>query len=155
MIRYFLDAEDAFLRGMGADRSRFPTREKWLDEILADQQKPDEQKERIYLGWFYGGRLVGHSSVNQIKIGEEAFVHLHLWDPRLRRDGVGTEFFRRSVDYFRKRLKLKRIICEPYAENPAPNRVLQKLGFTFVRRYNTVPGPINLEQDVNRWELRF
>ncbi|MBV9148376.1 MAG: GNAT family N-acetyltransferase [Candidatus Eremiobacteraeota bacterium] len=155
MIDYFLDADDAYLRGMGADRSRFPSRDDWLREVLADQERPDNRKDRLYVGWFYDDRLVGHSSINQIEIGEQAYIHLHLWDAALRRSGVGTEFFRKSVLYFRRRLHLKRVICEPYAGNSAPNRVLEKLGFTFVGRFNKIPGPINYEQDVNRWELRL
>ena len=155
MIDYFLDADDAYLRGMAVDRSRLPSREQWLRDVVLDQNRPDDCKQRLYVGWFYDGRLVGHSSVNQIEVGEEAFIHLHLWDASLRKSGAGTEFFRKSVDYFRERLRLKRVICEPYAHNCAPNRVLEKLGFTLVGRMRKIPGPINFEQDVNRWELRF
>ena len=155
MIDYFLDADDAYLRGMGADRSRFPSRNDWLREVLADQKRAESRKDRIYLGWFYNGRLVGHSSVNQIEIGEQAYLHLHLWDPALRRNGLGAEFLRRSIACFRRRLHLKRVICEPYADDVAPNRVLQKLGFTFIGRFKRVPGSITYEQDVNRWELRL
>jgi hypothetical protein len=43
---------------------------------------------------------------------------------------------------------------EPSAGNSAPNRVLEKLGFAFIRRYRTTPGVIAYEQDVNRYELR-
>ena len=33
---------------------------------------------RAYLAWVYKGSI-GHSSINRIKMGEEAFIHLHLW----------------------------------------------------------------------------
>ena len=35
----------------------------------------------------------------------------------------------------------------------APNRVLEKAGFEFVKTDRTVPGPINFEQDVNCWHM--
>jgi [ribosomal protein S5]-alanine N-acetyltransferase len=31
--------------------------------------------------------------------------------------------------------------------------VLAKVGFTFVKKYVTVPGVINFEQEVNRWHM--
>jgi len=151
VVRYFVQASDAFLYGMGADRAKLPSADEWLRLLLEDHEKPDEQKERVYFAWLYHGTQVGHSSLGNIRAGEDAFIHLHLWVPALRRAGLGTEFFKRSVALSIERFALKRVFCEPRAENLAPNRVLEKAGFTFVRRYRTVPGAINYEQDVNRW----
>lgn len=154
MLDYFYNADDSFLRGMGVDRLKLPKREKWLDALLADHEKPDGGRDRFYLVWIYQGRRVGHSSINKIVPGAEAFIHLHLWDSQLRRAGLGTEFVRRSADFYFERFNLQKLVCEPRAENPAPNRVLEKLGFTFIRRYRTIPGVIAYEQDVNRYELK-
>lgn len=149
MADYFLSADDAFLRGMGVERRLLPTREAWLAQLLADHGRPDEQKDRLYVAWLLNGEAIGHSSVNRITVGEEAHFHLHLWRPELHKSGLGLEFCRRAIDLFFERLRLQRLWCEPYAENTAPNRALLKLGFEFVRRYRTVPGAINFEQDVN------
>jgi RimJ/RimL family protein N-acetyltransferase len=153
MLDYFYKSDDAFLRGMGVDRLKLPEREKWLDALLADHEKPDSQRNRFYLVWIFQGRRVGHSSINKIAVGSEAFIHLHLWESQLRRAGLGTEFVRRSANFYFERFNLKKLVCEPRADNSAPNRVLQKLGFEFVRRYRTTPGVIAYEQDVNRYEL--
>lgn len=153
MVDYFTQSTDDFLRGMGIDPAKVPIREDWLDEVWLDHQKPGPEKDRIYLAWLYYGELVGHSSINKIQWGEEASIHLHLWKPRLRRNGIGAEFFRRSVDYFFREPGVKKLYCEPYAENPAPNKVLSKLGFTLVQTYKTIPGTNCFEQNVNRWEL--
>jgi len=154
MLDYFYKADDPFLRGMGVDRLRLPERDKWLDELLADHEKPDAERDRFYLVWIFRGQRVGHSSINKIVLGDEAFIHLHLWNSQLRRGGLGTEFVRRSASFYFKRFNLQKLVCEPWAENPAPNRVLEKLGFALVRRYRTIPGVIAFEQDVNRYELR-
>jgi [ribosomal protein S5]-alanine N-acetyltransferase len=154
MLDYFYNADDPFLRGMGVDRLKLPERHKWFDALLADHDKPDEERDRFYLVWIFRGKRVGHSSINKIVPGSEAFIHLHLWNSQLRRAGLGTEFVRRSAKFYFERFNLKKLICEPWAGNPAPNRVLEKLGFTFVKRYRTIPGVINYEQDVNRYELR-
>jgi hypothetical protein len=37
--------------------------------------------------------------------------------------------------------------------NPAPNRTLERVGFSFVRQYIGVPGSINFEQEVSLWEM--
>ena len=154
MLDYFYKANDLFLRGMGVDRLKLPERDKWLEALLVDHEKPDGERDRFYLVWIFRGRRVGHSSINKILPGDEAFIHLHLWNSRLRRAGLGTEFVRRSAAFYFERFNLQKLVCEPWAENPAPNRVLEKLGFALVRRYRTIPGVIAFEQDVNRYELR-
>jgi RimJ/RimL family protein N-acetyltransferase len=153
MLDYFYKADDPFLRGMGVDRLKLPERDKWLEALLLDHEKTDGERDRFYLLWIFRGRRVGHSSINKIVPGTEAFIHLHLWKSQLRRAGLGTEFVRRSANFYFERFNLKKLVCEPSAGNPAPNRVLEKLGFTFIRRYRTIPGVIAYEQDVNRYEL--
>jgi hypothetical protein len=37
--------------------------------------------------------------------------------------------------------------------NPAPNKTLEKIGFTFIKSHTCVPGYLNFEQEVNRWEM--
>jgi RimJ/RimL family protein N-acetyltransferase len=66
---------------------------------------------------------------------------------------MGRVLLARSIDLYFKRFRLETVECEPYAENPAPNRVLTRLGFRWVRRYRTVPSNIAFEQDVNHYEL--
>ncbi len=153
MVDYFLDADTSFLEGMGVDVSKLPSRDEWIEAALLDHHRADDEKERAYLAWIYDGELVGHSSINRIKVGEEATIHLHLWRSDLRMAGLGTRFFEASTKEFMRLYRLDRIYCEPFAENPAPNRVVEKLGFRFLKRYRTVPGPINLEQDVNLYVL--
>ena len=153
MVDYFIQSSDAFLRGMGIDPAKLPTREDWVAEVWEDHHKPGPEKDRIYLAWIYEGELAGHSSINKIRWGEEASIHLHLWKSQLRRNRIGAEFFSRSVNYFFRNPGLEKLYCEPFAENPAPNKVLAKLGFTFVKTYQTIPGKICFEQFVNHWEF--
>lgn len=155
VIDYFLRADDDFLAGMGVDRSLIPPRDVWLRTALADHELPDEKKDRLYLGWFYQGQQVGHSSVNKIRFGDEAFFHLHMWRPDLRRSGLGLYLCEQSIKIYFDRLKLNTLWCEPYVANPAPNRTLVKLGFEFVKRYHTIPGTTCFEQDVNLYRKRL
>lgn len=153
MIDYFRLADESQLRAMGVDRHRIPAREEWLARLLPDLERPAPQKQTYYLIWRRDGMPVGHSSANQIVYQEQAFVHLHLWCASQRRGGMGQRFFELSLRMFISQLRLRRVISEPYAENRAPNRVLEHAGFRLARRYRTTPGLINFEQEVNRWEL--
>jgi RimJ/RimL family protein N-acetyltransferase len=155
MVDYFHTADDAFLAGMGVDRAKLPAKDEWLARLAADHERADACKERAWVAWLADGARVGHSSIDTIAIGESARIHLHLWDARLRRAGLGAQLFARSIDHVVRRFQLRRVVCEPWAGNPAPNRTLVRLGFTFVRTYRTVPGAINREQDVNRYELEL
>ena len=78
---------------------------------------------------------------------------MHIWDDGNRGQGIAKSCLAQSISMFFKILNLEMIICEPYAHNPAPNRILQGLGFRSVKRYWTTPGPINLKQEVNRYEI--
>jgi RimJ/RimL family protein N-acetyltransferase len=78
-------------------------------------------------------------------------MHLHLWDEQLRKMGIGHDLLKMTLPYFFDTFKLKSLYCEPSASNPAPNKTLEKVGFDFVKQYETTPGWINFHQAVNRW----
>jgi len=82
-------------------------------------------------------------------------MHLHLWNKDVRKKGYGTRFVKLSLPYFFGNYQLKKLFCEPYALNPAPNKTLEKAGFEFIKEYTTIPGFINFEQPVCLWEMRF
>ena len=153
MVAYFLDGDEAFLRGMGVDPARLPERQAWVRAALEDHERSDDKKERFYLAWLHGEEQVGHSSISHIQLPEVAHVHMHLWRQDLRHRGLGTEFIGWSIDGYFERFSLRRLACEPFADNPAPNQVVRKLGFRFVKRYPTVPSPSAWEQDVSRYEI--
>ncbi|HEV3181858.1 MAG TPA: GNAT family N-acetyltransferase [Steroidobacteraceae bacterium] len=153
VLDYFLTAAEPCLRAMGVDPKKLPQRAAWLERLLPDLARPDPQKQTFYLGWDYEGSRVGHCNLNPLVYGDHGYVHLHLWDPSARRAGLGTALFQRSIEVFFQRFALQRLYCEPYAGNPAPNRVLAKAGFRFIKRYRTTPGLISSEQEVNRYVL--
>jgi len=153
-IDYFLQADNSFLQGMGVDTAKLPSKEGWLKLLNDEYQKPYREKKFFYIIWLLDGIPVGHSNVNKIIYGEEAYMHLHLWRSDKRRKGIGLEFLKMSIPYYFDRFRLKNLYCEPYALNPAPNKTLKKLGFEFIRTYETIPGWINFRQPVNRWRLQ-
>lgn len=154
VVDYFVNADPAFLRGMGADKTKFPSREEWIEKLASELQKAPEEKEFYYIIWLVDDQPIGHSNINNIEFGHIARMHLHLWKNDKRKSGLGLAFLRLTIPYYFRNFRLEKLICEPYSENVAPNRVLDKLGFQLVRTYDTTPGFINFHQSVNRYELR-
>lgn len=153
LLDYWYEASPEYMQQMGADKTKLPLK-KDFELILAGQLKaPYSEKKALATIWFVNGQAVGHCNVNQIIFGEQAHMHLHLWYPLRRRKGLGRQLVLLSLPHFFEKLQLKKLFCEPYALNPAPNKTLEKLGFTFVKTYRTVPGSLNFEQDVNQWVL--
>jgi RimJ/RimL family protein N-acetyltransferase len=153
VVNYWMNANENYLLGMGVDIKKMISREAFT-QMLNDQFKlPIEKKNAYCIIWEHEGKPVGHSNTNPTKFGQEATMHLHLWQSEVRKKGMGTEFLRMTLPLFFENLKLKKLYCEPYALNPAPNKTLEKVGFKLVRKYITTPGFLNFEQPVIRWEM--
>lgn len=151
---YWLNSSAEFLTNMGADISKIPDKEQWYD-MLGEQLQQDYQDKKSYcLIWEVDGKPIGHSNVNKIIYGKEAFMHLSIWYSEFRNKGLGAQFVKMGIPLFFKNLQLQKIYCEPYALNPAPNKTIEKAGFQFVKEYITTPGWINFEQPVKLWEIQ-
>lgn len=153
IVDYFVNGDSLFLHGMGVDPRLLPSREVWLQRLSKNHERPISQRDIFYVIWYLDGAPIGHSNVNKIIFEQEAYMHLHMWQPQTRKHGLGLRFVKQSIPHYFKNFRLKNLYCEPYAHNAAPNKTLRKLGFTFVKEYETVPGPISYVQPVNRWCL--
>lgn len=155
IVNYWQTAEPAFLLGMGVDLKKMPPPEQ-LKEMIADQlNHPYENKKAYAIIWLVNGGPVGHCNVNKIIFGEEAYMHLHLWNNDTRQKGIGASLVKMTLPWFFKNLQLKNLYCEPYALNPAPNRTLEKVGFELVKEHVTIPGYLNFEQPCKLWKLSY
>jgi RimJ/RimL family protein N-acetyltransferase len=150
---YWTNAAPDFLVSMGVDLARMPARPDFVEMIRHQLHQNYPDKKSYAIIWLDAGVPFGHCNVNKIIFGNEAYMHLHLWDASRRKKGFGTKLVKMSLPYFFKNCRLRTLYCEPYALNEAPNRTLKKAGFEFVKKYRTVPGFLNFEQDVNQWRL--
>ena len=150
---YWLKSDADFLVQMGVDLNKLPSRNGLIKMLTEQVSHSIIDKKSYALIWELNRKPIGHSNVNGIQFGKEATMHLHLWKATNRKKGIGTELVKKSLPFYFEKLKIKKLICEPYALNPAPNKTLEKIGFEFVKKYRTIPGSLNFEQEVNRWEL--
>ncbi len=153
LSNYWFRSDPQFLINMGVDLSKMPTREQWENMLKEQISQPYLEKQSYCIIWLFNEEPIGHSNINRIIFGEEAYMHLHIWKYDKRAKGLGLQFVKMTLPYFFKNMQLKKICCEPYALNPAPNKTVEKLGFDFIKEYITVPGWINFEQPVKHWEL--
>lgn len=153
MVNYFLQADLVFLKGMGVEPQKLPSLAEWHQLLQKDLKRPKVAKAFYYLIWEIDDEPVGHSNLNKIICGHEAYMHLHLWQSKHRRRGHGTALIEQSVDCYFTEFQLRTLWCEPYALNPAPNRALPKVGFDLIKTYEPEPGWINYPHPVNRWGL--
>ena len=154
IVDYFLNADAEFLKGMGADKSKLPKRKEWIQKLETEFDKPYTEKDFYYIIWLLDNKAIGHSNINTIQFGKSAVMHLHLWDNDKRKRGLGVDYLKQTIPYYFRNFKLNKLICQPSAENIAPNKVLKNIGFELVRTYDTTPGWINFHQTVNRYELK-
>ncbi|MBG9376703.1 GNAT family N-acetyltransferase [Panacibacter sp. DH6] len=153
ITNYWLTASASHLNAMGVDVYKMPSAAEWKKMLYDQLNQPYKQKKAYCIIWLIDGVPVGHSNINKIQFGKEAYMHLHLWNVSTRAKGSGVRFIQMSLPYYFKNYQLDTLYCEPYALNPAPNKTLPKAGFDFVKQYRTIPGFLNAEQEVNLWQL--
>jgi RimJ/RimL family protein N-acetyltransferase len=151
IINYFHQSTPEHLEILGVDPTRLATPDRWRERYVAEYKKPAEDRATVLVVWELDGGPVGFSTADKIVYGEQAHMHLHVIDAQLHMSGIGSRCVPLSVDLYFDRLRLKRLFCEPNAFNVAPNRLLHRAGFRYVKTHMTVPGPLNYHQAVTRW----
>lgn len=148
---YWTESPHSFLKAMGVDITKLPTSGQMAAMLEGQLALPIEQRRSNCVIWELNGHAIGHCNTNPTTFGDEAFMHLHLWQPENRIKGMGLAFVRLTIPWFFNYLKLKRLYSEPFALNPAPSKTLENAGFELEKEYVTTLGSLNFEQPVKRW----
>ena len=153
VVRYFHGASDADLDRMGVvDRSRLPAPEEWTARLAAAIRSPGASS--FYLAWLVDGEAVGFSSLKNLRPGDSADIHLHMWSAPHRGQGHGAVLFCLAALDAYERFGLRRIACEPKASNPMPNRMLAKVGFPLTKTYVGASSELSRTTQLNRYDVR-
>ena len=130
MADYFLEAPDADLVRMGVvERARLPERGSWVRALRTAQEAPAQEARSFVYAWLADGKAIGFTSVKDIRFGQDASLHLHMWSAAHRGRGLGGVLFSLAALAAFDRFRLQSAVCEPKADNPMPNRMLAKAGF--------------------------
>jgi RimJ/RimL family protein N-acetyltransferase len=128
-INYWRGLSQPELEHLGVASDRLPSAARMRFDLEAMLAASNDTLRTFVLAWCINGHAIGHSSLKDIVPAETGSMHLHMWCADLRGKGYGGYLFCLAAIDFYERFKLKRIICEPKADNPSPNRLLQKIGF--------------------------
>jgi [ribosomal protein S5]-alanine N-acetyltransferase len=131
-INYWLALSPAEIERLGVASDRLPSADRMRSDLEAMLAAADENVRSFVLAWCVNGEAIGHSSLKDIVPGESGSMHLHMWRADLRGKGHGAHLFCLATVDLYNRFKLKRIICEPKADNPPPNRLMRRIGFPLV-----------------------
>ncbi len=101
---YWLDSDADFMRSLGVDLAKMPSREQWHSMLSAQLSQDYHEKQSYCIIWELDGKAVGHSNVNKIVFGEEAFMHLHIWRQEHRKGGHGEAFLEMAIPFFFKNM---------------------------------------------------
>jgi RimJ/RimL family protein N-acetyltransferase len=152
-IAYFTQLSKADAERMGLAIDRVPSPSRMRSDLEAMIAAPVDQLRSFILVWRLDGKTIGHSSLKDIVPGDVGSIHLHMWCADLRGRGYGPRLFCLSVLDFYQRFNLKRIICEPKADNPMANRMLKKVGFPLVLTHVAAGSELSVVCKLNRYEI--
>jgi len=152
-IAYFTRASKADAERMGLAIDRVPPAPQLRSDLEAMIATPLDRLRSFVLAWCVGGLTIGHSSLKDIVPGDVGCIHLHMWRADFRGKGYGPFLFCLSALDFYQRFNLKRIICEPKANNPMPNRMLKKIGFPLVLTHVARGSELAFLCELNRYEI--
>jgi len=152
-IAYFTRPSKADAERMGLAIDRVPSPARMRSDLEKMIAAPLAQLRSFVLTWCLDGKTIGHSSLKDIVPGEFGSIHLHMWRADLRGKGYGPRLFCLSALDFYERFNLKRIICEPKADNPMANRMLKKVGFPLVLTHVAASSELSVVCELNRYEI--
>ena len=152
-IAYFTRATKADAERMGLAIDRVPSAARMRSDLEVMMATPLDHLRTFVLAWYLNGETIGHSSLKDIVPGDFGSIHLHMWRADLRGKGYGPRLFCLSALDFYERFNLKRIICEPKADNPMANRMLKKIGFPLVLTHVAASSELSVVCELNRYEI--
>jgi len=152
-IAYFTRASQADAERMGLAIDKVPLPAQLRSDLEAMIATPVDLLRSFILAWCLDGKTIGHSSLKDIVPGEFGSIHLHMWRADLRGKGYGPRLFCLSALDFYERFNLKQIVCEPKADNPMANRMLQRIGFPLVFTHVAAGSELSVVCELNRYEI--
>jgi RimJ/RimL family protein N-acetyltransferase len=152
-IAYFTRASKADAERMGLAIDKVPSPIQLRSDLEAMIATPVDRLGSFVLAWCLDDKTIGHSSLKDLVPDDVGSMHLHMWRADLRGKGYGPRLFCLSALDFYQRFNLKRIICEPKADNPMANRMLQKIGFPLVLTHVAAGSELSVVCELNRYEI--
>lgn len=151
LVNYWFGHSDENLIRMGVDKSKLVSRTKFHESLKLICHLPSEETSSCCMIWLVNNEPVGHNALKDIVKNEIANIHLHMWNSENRKKGYGAKLFCMATLEFFKKFNLKTILCEPSFLNPAPNQMLNKIGFKKWKTYSGATSDLSLIGKLNSY----
>jgi len=153
IAEYFCENSSEHYERLGIDRSKLPPASEYRRSLLDLVDVAPERATTYYSIWLLNGDPIGHSSLKDIVFEETGSQHLHIWKTLERGKGYGATLFCLSTLEFYRRFRLKKIVCEPRAENRLPNQMLRRIGFSLLGSRVAASSDISTVGELNTYAI--
>jgi|GEM_PF-1411144 len=129
-IDYWHDPGNTALDALGVDCAKVYPADK-MREMMAigiDKNAKRVRSEASVLAIVFRGRTVGVHELTELRAGESAIMHAHIWSKGLRGHGIGAVSYVKAMQCYFDRFSLKHIRFETPKANQAALRIKEKLG---------------------------
>ncbi len=127
ILNYWFRSPPGFVESMGVDLAKLPSEPEFAKNLQDKVGRPSH-----ILIILYNGKAVGLHTVNPLTEGDFGIFHAHIWDPTIRRQGIGVVSYSLAIKAFIDRFRLKRVLFKTPIQNAGPLRVKEKLGIRCV-----------------------
>lgn len=138
LVDYWHSNDAAFLEGIGADFSKLSSRDATREKFQRALEGKVGPGERAVMVVTLEDQVVGYFNLN-FWTREEAAIHAHVLDERMRHTGLATTIASNVLATCFVNLGLQRVIVQTLPTNRASNGFLEKLGLVGRREYIEKP----------------
>ena len=153
VAKYLNELSDEDFTRMGIESQSIPSASDIEKDYQIELAKDDKEKSFFSYIWLVDSKAVGYSTLKDIEFAGSGSLHLHMWSAEHRGKGYGPILFCKTVAALYEQFSLQSIICEPKADNPMPNRLLEKVGFKLVGTRLGASSALSKECELNTYRL--
>jgi len=129
IVNYWHHSPPGFLEGMGVDPQKISSPEDMrvhLQGQVDDFEKNGSKVGRLLIIEYLNG-AIGCHNLNEIAVGDSALFHAHIWDYKMRGQGLGSYTYPRACRIYMDRFNLKKIRFISPTLNKGINQIKEKL----------------------------
>jgi RimJ/RimL family protein N-acetyltransferase len=153
IIAYFQRLSAVELVEMGIDSTSLKLEDDWKKWFEQNLYQSLYKVAAYFLIWDIDDVMVGFTFVDRIVYGRDAYMHMYLIQPQLRKSGHGQKFMRQSTKALFNQFKFDELYCEPSAINTEAQRALQACGFKYVKTHNKPSPDFAYKVPLSQWRL--
>jgi len=153
IIAYFLRLSAAELDQIGIDGASLKLEDDWKNWFEKILYQPLYKASAYFLVWEIDNAMVGFTFVDRIVYGVDAYLHMYLIQPQLRKSGYGQKFLQQSIKTLFDQFKFDDLYCEPSVINTQAQRTLQACGFKYVKTHNQPSPDFAYKAPLSLWRL--